>query len=71
MSDRGQQMLDGNITLTEQDFTPPLPNAGAAGRMYIKDNKFVLQWNQGGTAYYKTLDLSGTVGTWAHGTAAP
>ena len=67
----GQQVFDGNITLTEQDFNPEMPDAGVACRLYIKDDKFVLQWNQSGTAYYKTLDLSGTVGTWTHGTAAP
>jgi hypothetical protein len=67
----GQHVVDGNLTLAEQDFTPPVPSAGAACRMYVKDDKFVLQWNQGGTAYYKYLDLAGTVGTWTHGTAAP
>ena len=68
---RGQQFIDGNITFAEQDFNPGPPNAGVACRIYVKGDKFVLQWNQGGTVYYKTLDLGGTVGTWMHGTAAP
>ena len=67
----GQFNLDGDIALYEQDFTPPVPSAGAACHIYLKDNNLVVQWNEGGTAYYKSLDLSGTVATWTHGTAAP
>lgn len=66
----GQQVIDGNLTLTAQTTTPPVPTGGAA-RLYMTGGTLVMQYNQDGTPYYKTLDLAGTTGVWTHGTAAP
>lgn len=71
MNESGRQSLHGHIELREIANTPPVPDAGGAANVYVRGDKLVIQWNQGGTAYYKSLDLSGTVGTWTHGTAVP
>ena len=67
---RGEFPLQGNLKLYPAGHTPPLPNEGAAN-IYLVDEYLVVQWNKDGTAYYKYLDLSGTDGTWTHGTVLP
>ena len=40
-------------------------------RIYVRANKLIIQWNDGGTNRYKYLDLTGTGVTWVHTTSAP
>jgi hypothetical protein len=61
----------GATTYAEQTSTPANPGAGNEARTYVKDNKFIIQWNEGGTIRYKYLQLSGTGVTWVHTTTAP
>jgi len=67
----GQITLDGNLQLRDVDNIPPQPDASVAANIFLRDNLFVIQYNVGGTASYKYIDLSGTVDTWTHGTALP
>lgn len=62
---------DGGILLPELSGTPGIPSAGIAMQIYMKADKFVIQFNDGGTVRYKYLDLTGTGVTWVHTTSAP
>lgn len=39
--------------------------------VFVKNNKFVIAYNNAGTITYITIDLDGSDTTWAHGTTAP
>jgi hypothetical protein len=60
-----------NITFIEDTATPSAPPAGLRCLVYMKADKLVVLYNDGGTARYKYLDLTGTGVTWAHTTTAP
>ena len=57
--------------LVERSSTPPAPSDGAEANVYMKADKFIIQYNEGGTIRYKYLLLTGTGTTWAHTTSAP
>jgi hypothetical protein len=59
------------ITIPEYGNAPASPTADTEARIYVFDNKFIIQWNDGGTTRYKYLDLTGTGTTWTHSTTAP
>jgi hypothetical protein len=63
--------VDGAITLEDDTATPAVPDSAAECRLYMKDDKLIIQYNDGGTARYKYLDLTGTGVTWTHTTSAP
>jgi hypothetical protein len=63
--------VDGVVTLEEESSTPSNPTSGSQCRMYMKDDKLIIQYNDGGTVRYKYLDLTGTGVTWNHTTTAP
>ena len=73
MSDHvfGKFVLTGHWEFRKIENTPPVPDSLGAANVYLKDDNLVIQYNNDGTAYYKSLDLAGTVATWTHGTAAP
>jgi hypothetical protein len=50
---------------------PPDPASTTQARFYLKGGLFVIQYNDGGTVRYKSLDLTGTGSTWAHSTTPP
>lgn len=68
---------DGNVDLgvsttwKEQSATPANPTADTEFRMYMRADKIIFQFNDGGTVRYKSLDLTGTGVTWVHSTTAP
>lgn len=55
----------------EQSATPANPASGTEMHVYMKADKFVIQYNDAGTVRYKYLDLTGTGVTWTHTTTAP
>jgi len=61
----------GVIDLQEVTATPSDPTLGAEGKIYLKGDKLIIQFNDGGTVRYKYLDLTGTGVTWVHTTSAP
>jgi hypothetical protein len=63
--------LNGEMTLAEMSVTPPNPTSGTEARLYMKGDKLIFQFNDGGTVRYKYLDLTGTGVTWVHTTSAP
>jgi len=67
----GAISLDTHINLDEMSSTPSSPTAGTMCNIYMKADKLVIQYNQGGTVRYKYLDLTGTGVTWTHTTTAP
>lgn len=59
------------MRMRETTVTPPDPNTPDAFHMYIKSDKLIIQFADGGTTRYKYLDLTGTGVTWVHTTTAP
>lgn len=57
--------------LDEKDTTPASPTSGTQVKMYMKADKIIFQYNDGGTVRYKYLDLTGTTDTWTATTTAP
>lgn len=54
--------------------TPPDPGNNSllsTAHIYIRNQKLVIQYNDGGTIRYKYLDLTGSGTTWTHTTSAP
>lgn len=51
--------------------TPSSPANGTEFNLYYKSNKFIIQYNDGGTVRYKYLDLTGTGVTWVQTTTPP
>lgn len=51
-------------------ITPVQPPTGEL-QMYLKGNKVIFRYSDGGTVRYKYLDMTGTGVTWVHTTTAP
>lgn len=70
----GSQVVDpaaNTIALIETSSTPGAPSAGTQANVYVKGDKFIIQFNDAGTTRYKYLDLTGTGVAWVHTTTAP
>lgn len=63
--------VNGSVLLVEQASAPSSPTSGTQARLYMKGDKLIIQYNDGGTTRYKYLDLTGTGVTWVHTTTAP
>lgn len=63
--------LSGVQTFDEQASTPSAPTVGTQIRTYMKDDKFILVFDDSGTVRYKYLDMTSTGVTWVHTTSAP
>ncbi|HHH52630.1 MAG TPA: hypothetical protein ENK91_03145 [Bacteroidetes bacterium] len=63
--------INGVITIQEVTSTPVNPDADGETRVYIKDNKYIIQYNDGGTIKYRYMDLTSTDATWTYTTTAP
>ena len=57
-------------TLTVNATSTPDFASGKA-KIYVRNNKLIVQWRDGSTTRYKYLDLTGTGVTWEHSTTAP
>jgi len=62
---------EGAMVLQPAMQTPSSPAIGSEAKIYIRNNKLVIQYNDAGTIRYKWLDLNGTGVTWQHSTTAP
>jgi uncharacterized protein YjiK len=69
-SDNILSISDG-ITLRETPATPANPAAGTEGKIYVKGDKLVISYNDGGTLKFRVLELTGTDATWSYTTTAP
>ncbi len=60
------------ITIDEESATPANPTADSQLRVYMRGDKFVIQFNNAGTIRYFTIDLTATASQQvAHSTTAP
>lgn len=71
LSESGRMRLAGYHSLDELSATPADPSDGIEVNIYMKSNKLVICYNDGGTVRYKYLTLSGTGDTWTHTTTPP
>jgi hypothetical protein len=53
----GNASAHGSLTVESESADPPAPKAGTQARLYVKGNKLVIQWNDGGTVLYTTIPL--------------
>ena len=67
----GRRVIFGYLELREIPNTPPAPHDAGAANVYLKDQNFVIQTNEGGTVYYTYADLTSPATNWSHGTVAP
>lgn len=71
LADRQGDAYPGRALVCEaQTNTPPNPAVGYA-RIYLRNNRLIIQFNDAGTIRYKWLDLAGAGVTWQHSTTAP
>lgn len=76
-SKAGLQLGDGSATggglVFDENASAPAssPASGSQVRVYMKADKLIVQYNDGGTVRYYYLDLPSGSGTWAHTTSAP
>ena len=54
---RGNASAHGSLTLDEDRRRPRRPGAGQRARLYVKNGKLVLQWNDGGKTLFTTIPL--------------
>lgn len=54
---RGNDKFHGSITMNEQSTDPAPPTPNDQARIYIKDNKLVVQWNDGVNTLYTAIPL--------------
>jgi hypothetical protein len=59
------------LVLDETGTNPSPPIVGDQAKVYVKGNKFIIQWKDGATTRWKYLLLTGTGVTWEHTTSAP
>jgi hypothetical protein len=55
---RGNASFHGSLTMDRQDDDPVPPAPGTQARLYVKDGKLVVQWNDGGRMLYTTIPLA-------------
>lgn len=68
---RSAQSNIGRMRFVELAANPATPASGAEANLYMKGDKLIAQYNDGGTERWKYLDLTGTGTTWTHTTVAP
>jgi hypothetical protein len=63
----------GHFILTELGVDPSTSVLSSLGQMavYMKNNKFVIGYNNGGTITYISIPMDGSTTTWTHSTTAP
>jgi len=67
----GPGSTSGGLTFAEMTYTPTALSSGTGCRVYHKADKFIVQYNLGGTLQYFYLDLTSGSGTWSFSTSAP
>jgi hypothetical protein len=55
---RGSPSLHGSLTLDQESSDPAPPAASSQARLYVKNGKLVVQWNDGTRTLYTTIPLS-------------
>jgi hypothetical protein len=67
----GAIKITEHLRFSETSTTPSSLSSSAEGVIYVKSDKLIVAFNDGGTVRYKYLDLTGTGVTWQHTTSAP
>jgi hypothetical protein len=55
---RGNPSVHGSLTVEEEATDPAAPAVGRMARVYVKNDKLVLQWNDGTNTLYTTIPLN-------------
>jgi hypothetical protein len=63
--------IEGALRMHELTSTPSTPTSGTRANIYMKGDRLIIQYNDGGTVRYKYLGLTGTGVTWVHDTVEP
>jgi hypothetical protein len=54
---RGNERFHGSVTVDQEAGDPPPPAAARQARLYVKNGKLVVQWNDGGKTLFTTVPL--------------
>ena len=55
---RGNASFHGSLTLDQEAADPAPPTPSGQARLYVKNGRLVVQWNDGGTTLYTTIPLA-------------
>jgi hypothetical protein len=55
---RGNASFHGSLTVDQEETDPAPPAPGAQARLYVKNGKLVVQWNDGARILYTTVPLA-------------
>ena len=61
----------GSLALQEIAATPAVPSVGNRAALYVRNDRLVVAFNDGGTVRYKSLLLSGPGAVWTDSTTPP
>lgn len=67
----GKVEFGEEVTLNEIGTTPGAPSTSNQANFYVKNDKFIIQFDDAGTVRYKWLDLNGVGVLWMTSTTAP
>lgn len=59
------------ITIFESDDTPPSPDDNSKINMYFKNDKLIVQYNDGGTIKYRFMVMTSTGSAWGYSETEP
>ena len=54
---RGNPSYHGSLTVEQESADAPAPAARQQARLYVKNGKLVVQWNDGGKTLFTTIPL--------------
>lgn len=65
------RFVGGAMKMQELSSTPSNPASGTEAKLYVKSDKLIVQFNDGGTVRYKYLTLAAAGASWADTTTPP
>jgi hypothetical protein len=55
---RGNPVFHGSLTVDQESADPEPPAASSQARLYVKNSRLVVQWNDGTRTLYTTIPLA-------------
>jgi len=62
---------NANLAFLERTTEPPALTQDTEAQIYVKADKFIIKFDNGGTTKYWYMDLTSTAATWTYTTVAP
>jgi len=65
------EVNQASLDLKPLSTTPGAPTANSDAKIYVRNNKLIVEFNDAGLTRFKYLDLTGSGVTWVHTTTGP